>query len=232
MRRLVIVGIILLMAFPSVFAARKKDKSGKVTDGVYTDKKYDFQFTINDGWKYKTQKNKNNYRLVLTQKNYQIPSYYMQAEDYTLVPRLVVWGGETDMSPAAFVDSLLSDSYNSDQKKDLYKEFELIAEGASSSGTYREKLVPRGKKTIELGGEKGFFWKGNVKYMKEVALSASSSGGKRVNGAYGGGIVAVKNDKMIVVFHFICEWVYYQQVEAEVLEMIHTLKWGDPGAEG
>ena len=40
MRKLLLVCLIALLAVPTVFAARKKDKAGKVTDYVYTDKSF------------------------------------------------------------------------------------------------------------------------------------------------------------------------------------------------
>ncbi|HOP06882.1 MAG TPA: hypothetical protein PLF13_06275 [candidate division Zixibacteria bacterium] len=232
MRRLVLVLLLLTLCLPSAFARRKKAKAGTVDKLTFVDDKYQFSLKLLDNWKYKIGDEEENVRLTLVQKNYQIPPDYMDAEDYTQVPRIVVWSGETNLSPTAFVDSLLSDSYDSDQKDDIYKEFELINESSAGSGTYREELVPKGKKTFELDGQQALLWKGYVKYMKEVALSASSTGGKRVRGAYGGSIVAVKKGQNIVLFHVICEWQYYPQIESEMMEMVSSLKWPESKPKG
>ena len=131
MRRLVLVLLLLTLCLPSAFARRKKAKAGTVDKLTFVDDKYQFSLKLLDNWKYKIGDEEEIVRLTLVQKNYQIPPDYMDAEDYTQVPRIVVWSGETNLSPTAFVDSLLSDSYDSDQKDDIYKEFELINESSA-----------------------------------------------------------------------------------------------------
>jgi hypothetical protein len=232
MKRLTIVLLALLVAAPAGFARRKKEKAGKVTDLVYTDSKYGFQLKLPEGWKYKTGDAKKNFRLFLVQKNFEVPPDYQDAEHYTQVPRIVVWADTTTLGASAFIDSLVSDSYRSDQKKDIYKEFELINEGSAGSGTYREALVPRGRKTIRVGDLKGFRWVGKCTYMKEVALSASDTGGgKRVRGAYSGTVTAIKKNGSIVIFHLMCEDQYYGGIDAMLTELVNSIEFNDSDKE-
>ena len=100
----------------------------------------------------------------------------------------------------------------------LRKEFEIL---------YEPDLIPRGEKLVTIGGEKAKLWKGKAKYTKEVATSASSLGGKRVYGAYGGSIVGIKKGDTIILFHMMCEWQYFQAVLAEAMAFIDSLTWVD-----
>ncbi len=224
MRKLLLVCLIALLAVPTVFAARKKDKAGKVTDYVYTDKKYNFSLSLNDEWKYKIQKNKKDFRLVLTQIKYGIPSAYASAEDYTKIPRMVVFVVESKLSPKAFIDSLLSSSYKSKAKKTVLKECEILNLN-SSSGFTAEKLISRKSKALKVDGKKGYFWTGQVQYTNEVSISASSKGAKRVKSSYGGAITVIKNGDKLILFHVISEWDYFNSIFSETMKIIKSLKW-------
>ncbi len=215
--------MIALLIVPSVFAARKKDKAGKVKDYVYTDKKFNFSLNLNDDWKYKIQKNKGDFRIAFTQVKYGIPSDYANTPDYTKIPRIVVFVVESKLAPRAFVDSLISDSYKSKAKKTVLKEFEILTM-MSSTGFVPERLLTRKKKTLQFDKSKGYSWTGQVKYTNEIATSANSVGGKRVKGGFGGGMVAVKDGDNLIVFHVISEWDYFGEVFEEAMSIINTLK--------
>lgn len=223
MRKLLLFFMIAIIAVPSVFAARKKDYAGKVKDYVYTDKKYNFSFTLNDEWKSRIQKNKSNFRLVLTQIKYAVPSDYAETPDYTKIPRIVVYVVETNLAPKAFIDSLVSPSYKSDVKKEVLKECEIL-NMIKSTGFVPEKLVSRKKKTLRIGDIKGAYWTGQVKYTNEVSTSASSQGGKRVKGGYGGAIATVKDGDNMILFHVISEWNYFESVLEDAMKIIKTLE--------
>lgn len=225
MRRLIVTLIIIAVAVPCLQARRPRNKAGEVKNDVYVDKEYKFRLTLNDEWKYKIKKNDDNFRLVLVQKNYEIPPDYLDAPDYTMVPRLVLWVGKTPMSAFAFTDSLLSDSYSSDQKKELLREFDILNDNISEGGNSREKLVTRKKRAFTLADGKALEWTGQMKYRKEVAESASSIGGKRVIGAYGGAMVSIKRGDDIYVFHLICEWNYFESNMAKAMEIIESITW-------
>ena len=218
MKRLLIFGALLLMLAPAVDARRKRDKAGAIKDGVYTDKMYEFTVAMNEGWKVSIMKNEKPFRLVLVQKNYLIPTDYQEAPDYTKVPRIVVYADTTSMGVFAFVDSLVSESYDSDQKGEIKKEFEILNE---------RDVIPRGLKRVEIGGERGVIWQGQVKYVNEVATSASSIGGKRVYGAYGAAIIGVKRGDTIILFHVMSEWQYFNAVLQETMGFVNSFTWGD-----
>ena len=224
MRKSLLFLMLVLLAVPSIFAGRKKEKAGDISDYVYTDKKFNFSLKLNEEWKPKIQKNDEDFRLSLTQVNYGIPPEYVQTPDYTKIPRMVVFVVESDLPAKLFVDSLVSDTYKSDAKKELMKEFEIL-NMTSSTGFKPEKLLTRQKKSLDIGEEDGAYWTGQVKYTNEVATSASSIGGKRVKGGYGGGIAAVKKGKNMIVFHVISEWNYFEPVFDEALKIITSLKF-------
>ena len=201
MRKLLILLLIILFVSPAAFARKPIDKAGKVKDNVYKDKQYKFELTLNDLWKYKISKNKDNYRLVLLKNKYEIPVEYQEAPDYTMIPRINVFTDTTSLSVSAFIDSLLSDEFKSDQKKEILKEFEIL-QSTGGSGMEKEKLLSRKRRNLEIDGKNGFRWTGSVKYRNQVSTSASAAGGKPVYGGYGGAIVGVKNGNQIVLFRF------------------------------
>ena len=129
------------------------------------------------------------------------------------------------MTPDVFIDSLVSSTFNSGQKKDILKEFEILSSHIGGSGFTQEELVPRNKSVVELDGQRGELWTGQIKYRNEVAVSASSLGGKRVYGAYGGAIVAVKNGNTIVLFHVMSEWNYFENELRDAMTVIKSLTW-------
>ncbi len=225
MRRVLILVLVGALLATSVNARRPKDRAGKVDGGVYIDKAYNFKLTLDEGWKHKVSENKRKYRLVLTQINYEIPGHYLDAEDYTKIPRTVVYVDTTNMSVAALIDSLISDSYKSDIKKSILKEFEILNESSGGSGLKREKLVPRERKRLDVAGERGFMWTGKAKYRNEISTTASAVAAKRVYGGYAGGIVGVKKGDMVVLFHTICEENYFESVFSETLRLAKSLEW-------
>lgn len=225
MRRVLVFALVGALMATTVSARRPKDRAGKVDDGVYVDKKYNFQLTLNSDWKYKIGDNDDDYRLTLTQVNYEVPPNYIDAPDYTKIPRTVVYVDTTTLGVAAFVDSLLSESFGSKQKNEIYKEFEILNDNAGGSGLTREEVVTTQRRFLDIGGERAILWAGRVKYRNEVSVSASSMGGKRVYGGFSGCIVGVKKGSNIILMHTICEENYFESIMAEALRMANSLKW-------
>ena len=222
LKRLTILLLALAICVPNAGARKKKPKSGKIQDKVFTDAKYGFQLTLPDGWTARLKKNVDSYRLVLIQKNYQVPPDYAEAPDYTMVPRLTVFVTETHVSPFECLDSLLSDSYSSKEKKEIMKEFEIINKQSVGDGE-RENVITRKRKSYRVGENKGVLWQGKSKYIKMVEIAGSDAGGMRVYGAYQGGIVIMPIGKThLVLFHVICEDQYFPTVWAEVETIIST----------
>ena len=226
MRRTAVSILLLVFAVSTVLAGRQKDMSGTVENDVYKDKKYNFSLILNEAWKYTLQKNEDNFRLLLTQRNYDIPPSYVNAPDYTQIPRIVLWTDTTSLNAFAFLDSLVSETWRSEQKKEMLKEFEILS-SIPASGTRREAAIPRGRKPVDIGGEQGVLWQAKSKYVKEIELSAGAQAGTRINGAYGGALVAVKHEGRVLVFHFMCEWDFFDAVLTEAIKILGSLKFED-----
>jgi hypothetical protein len=234
MRKVLTALIVLVLLVPSIDARRAKERAGKVKDGVYADMKYGFELSMMDGWKYSVKDNKNNFRLVLNQVNYETPSQYMSTPDYTRIPTTVVYADTTSMSAMEFIDSLVSDSYKSKQKNLIYKEFEIINEQSSSGGLTRQDLLQTGRKVMDIAGEKGVLWSAKAKYRNEIntgklvynaAQKARVEETKRVYGGLSGCIAGVKNGNTIILIHTICEEDYYNDILGATMELINSLKW-------
>ena len=221
MKRAIILCLTLLLMGPTLYAGRKKAKAGDIEGDVYKDNVYGFQMKIDDNWKAKVNDEKDKLRVVLTQKNYDIPPKYKDAPDYTKIPRLVIYVTKAPMAATVFIDSLTSTTYKSDVKSDVLSQIEFLNE---------PDIVPKGKSRMEVGGEKGIFWQGQSKYMKEVQASASSSRGERVYGNYGGAVYAFDHDGHLIVIGLMAEWEFYETVLAQVDAMVKSIKF--VGKEG
>ncbi|MEE8150047.1 MAG: hypothetical protein V3T75_06295 [candidate division Zixibacteria bacterium] len=224
MKRMVITCLLLIFAVSIADAGRRRPQSGKVKDNIYVDSKYGFKITMNEDWKYSLRKEKDNYRLLLTKRKYEIPADYTNAPDYTQIPRIIIWTDTTSLPTFAFLDSLVSKTWNTKQKKELLKEFEILASDISS-GSRREKFVPRGRKPVKLSGEQAILWQARSTYVKDVAVTSSGLASKRVIGAYGGAIVVVKKGNRVYVFHLMTEWDYFENNLKETLDIISTFEF-------
>lgn len=214
MKRFAIICMALLMFAPAVDARKKQKKTGTITDNVFHDDTYGFDFTVSDNWKAKVSKLKDNVRLTLTQRNYAIPSDYIDSPDYTYIPQVVIYVDTSTLGVHAFIDSLTTHAYQSKQKKNILKEFEFLAE---------PDRIPKRRSRMEIAGESAVVWKAEANYMKEIQTSASSASGRRVNRKFGGAIVAVKLDSNIVLFHVMTELEFFEPVLREVLPMIKSM---------
>ena len=214
MKRFIILCLMLLMCTPAVDARKKQKKAGTITDSVYHDDKYGFDLTIHDNWKVKISKDKENMRLLLTQRNFAIPSDYINAPNYTYTPQMVLYVDTTTFGVHPFIDSLTSDDYKSKQKKEILKEFEFLNE---------PDQIPKRRSRMEIAGKSALLWKAQAKYEKEVVESASSTSGRMVHREYGGAIAAVKVGDNIILFHVMTEWEFFEPVLLEVLPMIKSL---------
>jgi hypothetical protein len=212
-----------LLVVPAVDAARKTKKAGKITGNVFNDSKFNYSLTLNDEWKARVRKDKESFRLVLTQKNYGIPTRFQDQTDYTQVPRIVIYADTCSLGPSAFLDSLLSSSFKSKQKSEITKEFDILNE---------QEVIPKGKKTLRLNGNQGRVWSGLSKYVKNIQRSSTSIGSERVYGGYGACIAVVKHDQTLVLFHLICEEEYFPELYEAALGFVNSLAWPDETKEG
>jgi hypothetical protein len=203
----------VLLAVPAAEAKRKSKKAGEITGDLYQDNTYHFQVKIHDNWKPKIGKENDKVRLVLTQRNYGIPQDYLNAPDYTQIPQLIIYVDTSSLGAQAFIDSLTSLDYKSDQKGDILKEFEILNE---------PDQVPMQRTRLEIAGEPALMWKVQAKYMKEIQASASSNTGTRVRRSYGGAVTAVRIGSNIVLFYCAVEWEFFESVMTEVVPMLES----------
>ncbi len=225
MKRLLLLLLAIVVCIPSVEARRKSPKAGTVENGVYEDAVYNFQITLPEGWDITVKKKDDPARFVLIKKNYQIPPDYIDAEDYTEVPRLTVYMAESPMSAIAFRDSLVSKTYDSDQKNDIRKYFEILNEQSLGEGTTREPVITKSRPTSYIDSLPAALWTGECRYFKNITISVSSQSTKRVVGGYGGGIIVVKNGDRLLLFHLMCEDMYFDQNWKEIMPVVQSLKW-------
>jgi len=214
MKRFIILCLMLMMCAPAVDARKKQKKAGTITDNVFHDNKYGFDLTIHKNWKVKISKDKEKIRLLLTQKNFAIPSYYIDVPNYTHTPQLILYVDTSTFGVHAFIDSLTNEEYESKQKKEILKEFEFLNE---------HDRIPKRRSRMEIAGESAVLWKAQAKYNKEVVESTSSMSGRMVYGDYGGAIAIVKVGNNIILFHVMTEWEFFEPVLLEVLPMIKSL---------
>lgn len=220
MKRIVVIALALLVTVGSAHAGRKREKTGTVEGGVFTDSKYGFTLTADDNWDFKTMDAEDPFRVSLTQKKFDVPPDYASAPDYTKVPRITLFVENSSFGPFAYVDSLLSRTYKSKMKSVIGREFDILNE---------PDVTTRTRRPFTLGEDKGVRWDGVAKYKKQVQISATDVGGKLVNGRYMASILAVKHGDLVLVFHVMCEDMAYENVIAQALGIINSLKWPAPG---
>jgi hypothetical protein len=116
----------------------------------------------------------------------------------------------------------LSRTFKSKQKTTIVKEFDILQEN---------NTIQKGKRPVTVAGLNGSRWDANAKYFKEVQTSASSVGGRRVNGSLTGTIIAVKKEKTIYLFHIMAETPFHESVMSQANEIISSLTFTSGDAE-
>jgi hypothetical protein len=203
------------MAAPVAEARRKEKKGGEIVGNQYKDVEYGLELTLGENWKPKVGKAGEEVRLTLVQRDYAIPPDYTNVPDYAQIPLVIVYVDTTTLGTHAFIDSLISPTYKSNQKNAIQKEFEILNE---------QDLIPLQRSRLDLAGESALMWKARANYKKDIQISTSSSTYKKVSRSFGGAIAAVKIEQNIILFYIISEWEYFDPVLTEVLPMIESLK--------
>lgn len=216
MKRFLIILLALLVCIPSVYARKKSKKSGVIEDNIYTDAEYDFTIKILENWEAKLQKPKKMIRLALTQQDHEIPPELMQFPSMAMVPTLNIHIGEVDMPPAVYVDSLVSNTYSSDVKKDVMKDLLALEENVSFDG-----LKTTQKDRIEIDEKEACQWQGSVNYTKKLGM------GDTIPRVYSVGIVALKKGDLMLTCLIETESMFFTDIFKEVLEMVHTIEWSE-----
>ena len=210
MKKLLIALLMTALVF-SVAEGRKPEKSGEVNGFTYTDGSYPFKLTFNDAWKFTARKSDDKIRLILTQKKYDIPDKYTHAPNYTTVPKITVMVDTTSLALDMFVDSLLSNGFKSDQKKEIISEFPILF------GDYQIKK----RFKITVGESEGIHVIAQLQYTIAVQGSGSASDkGEIVTDFQGGSIFFAKQDNNVYMMHFIGEWRYFDSLQKDFAEII------------
>lgn len=214
MKRLLIAFLMVSLAF-NVAAARKKNKAGEIEDGVYYDKKHDFSLVIPDEWDTSIKKDKSKLRLVLTKKQYDIPTHFQHAPSYTKVPKVIVYVDEIPMRLDWFVDSLLSDKYKSKKKKKMLEQFEILY------GDY----MPKKRSKMSVDDIEGIRICGERRYTIQVQRAGSEADkADVVSDFFGGSVFFTKVGDTLIAFHFICEKRYYKVLEQDFVNLLNGFK--------
>lgn len=219
MKRLLIIFLTLIMAFNIAGARKSKKRAGEITDGIYTDLKYDFTMAAPDGWKSSIKKPDSDVRLVLSKKVYEIPIDYQSQPTYTKVPKITVFIDTTSMPVEWFVDSILSDKYKSDQKKKIMEECEIL----SISERYVEEFRKMKHSKMTIGDINGIILTGERRYRINIP--------DPVTNFYGGVMFFAKKGGNIFIFHFICEKIYFEELYKDFTDIVNTLQFIEPEAD-
>jgi len=199
----------------NIAAARKKNKAGKIEEGVYYDKKHNFSLVIPDEWNSSIKKDKSKLRLTLIKKQYDIPTHFQHAPDYTKIPKVIVYVDNITMPLNWFVDSLLSDKYKSKQKKEMLPKLEIL---------YGEFIQYKRAK-ISIGDIKGIKISGERLYRLEVQKAGTQADkADVVSDFYGGSIFLTKVEDTLIIFHFICEKRYFTVLEQSFIKLLKGFK--------
>ncbi len=223
-KRLLITFIVLVLAV-NIAGARKTSKAGKITDGTYTDAKYNFSFSIGSDWDTSIKKGKKPVRITLIKKEYDIPMHFSHAPTYTTIPKITIFADTSSVSLKQFVDSLLADKYKTSQKKAIMAEFKLL---------YGDYTAKKNSKKI-IGDLVGHKISGEQKYS--IRVSSAGAGGDEMSGSFGdydvvsdfyaGSVFFAKQGNTIVMMHFICESRYFDMLDLDFEKIIKTFKFGE-----
>jgi hypothetical protein len=203
--------VIFALAF-NVALARRSNKAGTVTDGTYIDEKYAFSIDVPEEWNYSIKKNKSHIRAVLSKKSYDVPIAFQENPTYTKVPKITVMADTSSLTVERFVDSLLNDDYKTKQKKKIIQECEILI------GDFAKKKHSK----MSVSDVNGVLVTGENKYTMQIRNERTNEVEPYTN-YYGGSIFFAKHGDYILMFHFICENLYYKNLHQNFIEIMNTL---------
>lgn len=216
MRKILVIVLSLLFVVNIAEARPKRaPKAGEIKDGVYTDNSYGFSITVPEEWDSSIKKDDSNIRLVMVKKEYEIPMQFQHAPNYTTIPKIMIIADTSSLDVRVFVDSILSDEFKTDQKKDIMAETKILF----------GDFVQRQRTMMEIGGQEGVYLSGNQQYTIQVARQGSQSDkGDVVTDYYGGAVYFARDPETnhLFVINFICEDRYYSFLERQFQDIIKT----------
>ena len=167
MRRL-LVAILTLACVVSTGDARKQiPKAGEITDGVYSDANHGFSLTLPSGWEAKVKEAKSECRLELVQEKFELPADLEPYRDQLSAPAAEVWLVELPFNTAEYIDSLNSDSYNSDLKSKLLGDLREPDESMKFEG-----FATSDRRGFKAGSLNVAAWRGLVNYTVDMGTES------------------------------------------------------------
>ncbi len=213
MRYLISIILAILIVVPQGYAKKKKAKAGKISDNIYKDIKYNFQFELPENWERKVQKEKSNLRLLLTQKDPKVPDELMMTPEYAMVPSFFIYINESPLKPSEFIDSMISETYKSKIKDDIYMDLIPEDDNIEFHGLKTSKI-----RKITLDEITGINWLGTASFTFE-------SGTHKKNLTYTTFCIAVKKEKNMLLFLGRCEIQFVDEISGILLNMANSLNW-------
>ncbi len=216
------IAVTVVLFIACVGAPVEAKKSGEVKDNIYTDNDYDFSMQIPDGWSTSIKSSKYALRMTMDQKS-PVPPYQFQGglRDYMQVPTMAVIVDTTSLGANEFVDSLLSSSFESDQKKFMYKYLKIV------SRPY--ELVKRQEITFQ--GKMAVLMEARQAYEITVAKQGSDKADVVNDNKYGTIFVTVR-DGHVYMISMICEYRTSQPIVDMYNQVISSLKFGPKKGAG
>lgn len=215
LKRLLIIGLALLICAPVAEARKKKEKSGELNKGVFSDTEYGYKFNVLDNWKAELMKKDSEFRVVLTQKNHKIPPELMPYPKLARVPTIDVYICEMPFGALEFIDSLASSSYSSKEKKAIMRDIRALEENVIFDG-----LKTSRRATVKIGDMEAAQWEGTANFTVKQGTFETS---KR---SFTAGFVVVKNGDYMLSFTITSEGVFFPEIMKEAMTMMESLQWG------
>jgi len=216
MKKVMILLLMVVFAVGIADARKRKSKAGEISDSVYTDNKYNFSLVISDKWDTSIKKDDSKVRLILIKKQYDIPNEYRHAPTYTQVPKVIVYVDTSSLPTPVFVDSLISDKFKSGQKNEMLQEFKLLF----------GDFVPEKRSKMSVGDVEGIKVSGERRYTLNVQRQGiDGDRADLVTNYYGGSLFFIKKENTLIIFHFICEKVYFTAEDADFTKLIESFKF-------
>jgi len=215
MKRILVIPILAaLVAIPCEAGRprKKSPKAGKTKDNIYTDSKYGLSLELPGGWWTKIQKDEKQCRLILEQKSYDVSTTMSQYRDKFGPPTARIWMVEMPFASSELVDSLLSETYESDIKTEL-----LYNLDEPTSTLQADEYKTTNRTTVKLDTSFAVVWQGTVKYtfgtirVRDVKLS--------------GGIIAVEHGDRLLVVVAQGYPKSFDHSFGQITHMIRSLKW-------
>ncbi len=210
------IAVTVVLFIACIGAPVEAKKAGEVKDNVYTDEGYNFSMEIPDGWSASIKSAKYALRLTMDQKS-PVPPYQFRGNlrDYMQIPTMAVIVDTTSLGANEFVDSLLSPTFESKQKKFMDKYLKIF------SRPY--ELVKR--QEVTFLGKLAVMMEARQAYEITVAQQGSDRADVVNDNKYGT-VFATVRDGHVYLITMICEYRTSQPIVDMYNQMISSLKFG------